>query len=309
MLGAMRVTGLAGGVGGAKLLVGLQRALRPGALTAVVNTGDDARMYGLYVSPDVDIVTYRLAGLSDLEKGWGVAGDTSAVLESLARLGAETWFRLGDRDLATCLYRSERLSAGVSLSVITDDVRRSLGVPTSILPMTDDPVRTKVVLADGRTLDFQSYFVKERHEPAVSEVFFDGIDTAIPAPGVLDAIRDADLVVVCPSNPILSVAPILGLPGLREALRSHPRVVAVTPIVGGAALKGPADRMLADLGSESSASGVASLYSDLCDAFVVDSTDTTEAEKVAALDMEVIVADTIMDDEAASLRVAREVLG
>jgi LPPG:FO 2-phospho-L-lactate transferase len=276
----MNVTGLAGGVGGAKLLVGLQRALYPGALTAVVNTGDDASMYGVHVSPDVDIVTYRLA-----------------------------WFGLGDRDLATCLFRSERLAAGVPLSEVAEEIRRALGVPTRIIPMSDDEVRTKISLVDGRTLDFQTYFVKERHEPPVSEVFFRGIESAVAAPGVLDAIASADAVLICPSNPILSVGPILGLPGVRETLRSHPRVVAVTPIVGGAALKGPADRMLADLGSESSASGVASLYTGICDAFVVDSSDPQEADKVASLDMVPVLADTIMHTDDDSLRLAEEILG
>lgn len=308
MLGSMKVTGLAGGVGGAKLLAGLQRALRPGELTAVVNTGDDARVYGVHVSPDVDIVTYRLAGLLDPDKGWGIAGDSFAVVEALDRLGAETWFGLGDRDLATCVYRTERMRAGASLSEVSDEIREALGVPSWILPMTDDEVRTKVVVDGGRLLDFQTYFVKERHEPPVSEVLFSGIESATAGPGVLEAITGSGIVVVCPSNPILSVGPIVGLPGVREALREHPRVVGITPIVRGAALKGPADRMLADLGSESSASGVASLYADFCDAFVVDSSDTGQTGKVAALGIEPIIADTIMEDDDGSTRLAQEIL-
>ncbi|MGH2734780.1 MAG: 2-phospho-L-lactate transferase, partial [Actinomycetota bacterium] len=274
----MKISALAGGVGGAKLLVGLQRALAGTGdrLSAIVNTGDDAEIYNVHVSPDVDICTYWLAGIADTDRGWGIKDDTFEVLEGLRSLGVDTWFSLGDRDFATCLLRTQALSAGRKLTVVTDEIRRALGVRTRILPMSDDRVRTQIVTSDHRTLDFQTYFVKERTRPEVAEIMFAGMAEAVPGPGVLAALREADRVVLCPSNPIVSIGPILGLPGVREALRTHRRVLAVTPIVRGAALKGPADRMLRSLGSDSSASGVARLYSDFADLFVVDRADEQE---------------------------------
>lgn len=304
----MKVTALAGGVGGAKLLVGLQRALGPEELTAVVNTGDDAEIYGVRVSPDIDIVTYWLAGIADTERGWGIANDTFQVVVALEALGAEAWFRLGDRDFATCLHRTGRLSAGATLTAITDEIRRHLDVSTRILPMSDDEVRTKVVTDDDRTLEFQEYFVKERTEPEVVEVRFSGIADAKPAPGVIEAIDEADRVVICPSNPIVSIGPIISLVGVRDALRSHPSVIAVTPIVRGAALKGPADRLLKSLGYESSASGVARLYADFADDYVVDSSDDSESQPVDALGIRAVALDTIMPDHEASERLARALL-
>lgn len=304
----MRVAALAGGVGGAKLLVGLQRALGPGDLTAVVNTGDDAVVYGVHVSPDVDIVTYWLAGIADTERGWGLAGDTFAAVDGLRALGVDAWFSLGDRDLATCLYRTERLGAGASLSSVADEIRRALGVPTRVLPASDDRVRTRVVTADGRTLEFQEYFVRERHRPEVAEVVVAGLDDAKPAPGVLDALAAADAVVLCPSNPLLSIAPVVGLAGVRDALRAHPRVVAVTPIVRGAALKGPADRLLRSTVGDASASGVAALYADFADEFVVDASDAGEAERVDALGVRARVLDTVMSDPERAEALARALL-
>ncbi|CAN5702609.1 2-phospho-L-lactate transferase [soil metagenome] len=302
------VTALAGGVGGAKLLVGLQRATESGRLTAIVNTGDDAAFYGVHVSPDVDIVTYWLAGVADTARGWGLEGDTFAMVGALERLGGEAWFQLGDRDLATCMLRTQRLAAGASLSGATDELRRALGVPTRILPMSDDAVRTRLECTDGRTLEFQEYFVRERTRPDVTKVSFDGIAQAEPAPGVIAGISAADLVVLCPSNPILSLAPILGLDGVRDALRAHACVVAVTPIVRGAALKGPADRLLEGLGGSATASGVAALYGDFCDLFVVDASDAAEAEAVKALGVPSAALDTIMTDHAAAERLAVELL-
>ena len=304
----MDVTALAGGVGGSKLLVGLQDALAPDSLTAVVNTADDAVVYGVHVSPDVDIVTYWLAGIADRTRGWGIDGDTFNVVEAFAKLGTDTWFGLGDADFATCVFRSQRMGDGVALSTITDEIRRSLGVRTRILPMSDDPVRTRIVCADGRTLEFQEYFVRERQEPEVAEVRFAGIADAKPAPGVIEAIADAERVVVCPSNPVLSVAPILALPGVRDALREHPQVVAVTPIVGGRALKGPADKLLPAAGAESSATGVARLYADFCDTFVLDRRDEAETAEIEALGMRAVALDTIMSDLNRSTRLATEIL-
>ena len=303
----MRVAAVAGGVGGAKLLVGLQRVA--GAdLTAIVNTADDAEIYGVHVSPDVDIVTYWLAGIADTKRGWGIDGDTFTVVDSLAQLGAQTWFRLGDRDLATCLYRTERLRVGEALSSVTRDVAAALGVVASVVPMSDDPVRTRVTTEAGDTLEFQEYFVREETRPVVKQVLFAGIEGAKPAPGVVEAIQVADLVVVCPSNPIVSIGPILALPGVRDALREHAHVLAVTPIVRGAALKGPADRLMASLGSESSASGVARLYADFCDVFVVDVSDTAEKQRVETLGIRSATLDTIMSDHDASERLARALI-
>jgi LPPG:FO 2-phospho-L-lactate transferase len=299
----MNVTALAGGVGGAKLLVGLQRVLGD-KVTAIVNTGDDTTIYGVHVSPDLDIVTYWLAGIADRARGWGVEGDTFSVVERLRELGRETWFSLGDADLATCLHRTERMRAGATLTEVTNEIRTTLGVVTSIMPMTDDPVATRIATADGRTLEFQEYFVKERCEPEVREVRFAGITDAAPGPRVLGAIERADRVVLCPSNPLLSIAPILALPGVRDALRAHADVVAVSPIVAGRALKGPAGRILDSTGHGSSASAVAQMYADFVTTFVVDSSDPEEAEKVDASGIRTLVIDTVMHDLDASERVA-----
>jgi LPPG:FO 2-phospho-L-lactate transferase len=302
----MKVTALAGGVGGAKLLVGLQRATDD--LTAIVNTADDAVIYDVHVSPDVDIVTYWLAGLADTDRGWGIRGDTFEVIEALGRLGNSVWFRLGDRDLATCLFRTERLRAGDTLSAATDTIRRALEVPTTILPMSDEVVSTRLVTADRRTLEFQQYFVAERQEPEIVEVRFAGIADAKPAPGVIESLEAADKVILCPSNPVVSIGPILALPEVREVLKAHPSVVAVSPIVRGAPLKGPADKLLRTIGAEVSASGVAALYEDFVDLFVVDSTDPEEIDRVEALGIRAAGLDTIMSDHSASERLARALL-
>lgn len=304
----MNVTALAGGVGGSKLLVGLQQVLARDELTAVVNTADDATFYGVHVSPDVDIVTYWLAGVADRARGWGIQDDDFKVVGGLQRLGTETWFRLGDKDFATCLFRTTRMAEGATLSAITDEIRRALGVATRILPMSDEPVQTRVVCEDGRTLEFQEYFVKERQAPAVAEVRFAGIADAKPAPGVIEAIQDADRVVLCPSNPVVSLAPILALAGVRDAVREHPNVVAVSPIVEGRAIKGPADKLLPTLGAEPSATGVATLYRDICNVFALDARDAGEADAIEQLGMRALVLDTIMVDDVASARLARELL-
>ncbi|MDQ4065041.1 MAG: 2-phospho-L-lactate transferase CofD family protein, partial [Actinomycetota bacterium] len=229
-------------------------------------------------------------------------------LDRLKALGVDAWFGLGDRDLGTCMFRAARLTAGASLSEVTDEIRTRLGVAARVLPMSDDPVRTKIVSADGRTLDFQEYFVKERCDVEVAEIRLDGVADARPAPGVLDAIRAADRVVLCPSNPLLSIAPIVALAGIRDELARHPSVTAVTPIVRGAALKGPADRLLERLGHGSSASAVARMYVDFCDRFVVDARDPDEIGKVAALGLDALALDTVMDNDDDSERLARALL-
>jgi LPPG:FO 2-phospho-L-lactate transferase len=301
----VKVTALAGGVGGAKMLVGLDAVAD---LTAIVNVGDDDVVYGVRVCPDIDICTYWLAGIADTERGWGISDDYTVVIDAFARLGGDAWFQLGDRDFATCLFRTQRLAAGATLSGVTDEIRRVLGVNATLLPATDDHLRTQIVTRDGRTLEFQEYFVKERQAPEVAEVLFTGASQATPAPGVLAAIAGADTVVICPSNPMLSVGPIVALPGIRDALREHPRVVAVTPIVRGAALKGPADRIMRSTGIEPRASEVARLYADFVDLFVVDATDREEAALVREMGMRDATFDTIMADRATSTRLARELV-
>jgi LPPG:FO 2-phospho-L-lactate transferase len=304
----VNVTALAGGVGGAKLLVGLDQALGSGDLTAIVNTGDDAVLYGVRVSPDIDIVTYWLAGIADFARGWGIANDTFTVVDSLAALGGESWFRLGDRDFGTCLYRTQRLRDGAALSVVTDELRRGFGVSSRVTPATDDDMRTLIHTTDGRTLEFQQYFVRERQQPEVSSVTYSGREESKPAPGVIDALASADLIVLCPSNPVLSIGPVLAVNGVRDALRAHDNVVAVTPIVRGAALKGPADRILRSMGFGSSAASVARMYSDFVDVFVVDSRDPLQAEEIAAAGLRAKVLDTMMPDHHASYRLAEEIL-
>ncbi|HVF54379.1 MAG TPA: 2-phospho-L-lactate transferase [Actinomycetota bacterium] len=306
----MKVAALSGGVGGAKLLVGLDRALRDDhdRLTAIVNTADDATIYGVHVSPDVDIVTYWLAGVADTERGWGMRDDTFTVVTALEALGEEAWFRLGDRDLGTCMVRTRRLERGDTLTEATRMIATAFGLRPTLLPMSDDRVRTTLVTQRGRVLDFQEYFVKERCEPDVVDVLLSGVEVARPAPGVIEALEGADIVILCPSNPIVSTGPILALPGVRDALRRHPLVVAVSPIVGGRALKGPAEKLLRATGTDVSAQGVAGLYSDLCDVFVIDTTDAGDAAAIEDLGVATVVTDTIMTDHDASAALARVLL-
>ena len=306
-----RVVALAGGVGGAKLADGLHRALPPGSLTIVVNTGDDFDLHGLRIWPDHDTVMYTLAGLANRAQGWGLEGETWAAQEMLARLGAETWFQLGDRDLAVHGVRTAWTRAGVPATEIARRLQAALASGSPILPMTDADVRTEVRTDDG-WLEFQEYFVHRHQEPVVHEVRFRGIETAQTTPAVLDAIGAAELLVIAPSNPIVSVGPILAVPGVRAAIDARRaaggRAVAVSPIVGGKALKGPADRMLTSLGHESSALGVARLNAGLVDAFVVDQVDAGLAPHVEALGMRAQVADTVMTDDQGRLRLASAIL-
>ncbi|HYP24593.1 MAG TPA: 2-phospho-L-lactate transferase [Actinomycetota bacterium] len=304
----MNVTAICGGVGAAKLLIGISRALAGQGVTAVVNTADDDEIYGVHVSPDLDTITYWLSGLADTERGWGLAQDTFNLVEGLRDLGAEAWFNLGDRDFATCLLRKSMLDSGSSLSEVTAQVADALGVVHRLLPMTDDRVRTRVTAAGGRTLTFQEYFVRERCEPEVTGVTFEGVEDAAPAPGVLDAIATADVVVVCPSNPVVSIGPVLAVPGIADALARHPFVVAVSPIVGGRAIKGPADRMLESLGHGSTAAAVARGYGGFCDHFVVDVRDAGEVETVQSLGMACTALDTMMVDGTTSEKLARDLL-
>ena len=308
----MRVVCLAGGVGGAKLAEGLQQALAPGELTVIVNSGDDLERHSLTICPDQDTVMYTLAGIAGPE-GWGLAGDTWQVIGALARLGEGTWFRLGDGDIATHLYRTERLRRGERPTEVAVALGRALGVPSRVLPMADEPVRTRV-RTDGGWLDFQDYFVRLQQAPDVREVRFEGAERSQVTPEVAEAFRAAEAIVVAPSNPIVSIGPILAVGGMRQeiaaARRRGVRAVGVSGIVGGKALRGPADRMMASLGEEATARGVARRYASaqLLDTFVIDRLDESLAGGVRALGLQVVVTDTVMTDVAARVRLARDVL-
>ncbi|MDP9409928.1 MAG: 2-phospho-L-lactate transferase [Actinomycetota bacterium] len=304
----MRVCALAGGVGGAKLSAGLQEVLAPGALTVVVNTADDFDLWGLRICPDLDTVMYTLAGISNPETGWGLAGESFDALGMLARYGEDTWFLLGDRDLATHVLRTARLRAGETLTTVTGALSGSLGVRSAVLPMSDEEVST-VLKTPAGLLEFQEYFVRRGQRDEVLGVELRGVGEARPTDAVLEVLDAADVVVFCPSNPIVSVGPILALPGMREALASSsaPKV-AVSPIVGGRALKGPADRMLASLGHEVSAAGVAAIYEGLVDGMVIDRVDVEERAGIEALGMHVLATDSVMRGAQDRARLAREVV-
>ncbi len=302
------IVALAGGVGGAKLAQGLALAGGPGELTVVVNTADDFELWGLRICPDLDTVMYTLAGLADPVNGWGIAGDTHRALGAIERYGREPWFRIGDEDLATHVLRTERLRQGATLTKATAELAGGLGVAARVLPMADEPVATLVETATGR-LAFQDYFVARRQADDVLGVVFDGIGAARLPAGVAEAVAAAEVVVLCPSNPIVSLGPILAVPGLRAALTTTAApIVAVSPIVGGRALKGPADRMLATLGHEVSAAGVATIYAGLVDGIAIDETDHDLAERIGALGLETLVAPTVMGGAEDRRRLAEEVL-
>ena len=301
---------LAGGVGGAKLAHGLQAHLGT-RLVVVVNTADDVEQHGLLVSPDHDTVMYTLAGIDNREWGWGIAGETFNVTEMLERYGAETWFRLGDRDLATHIVRTARIRRGDRPTEIARDLQHALGVRAVILPMSDQPVRTEVLTDDG-WLEFQDYFVRRHQEPEVRDIRFTGIEDATSTPEVDAALEAAEAIVIAPSNPFVSVRPILSVAGIEAGLqtarsRGAP-VVAVSGIVGGVALKGPADRMLVSLGHEASALGVARQYMGIADVFVLDRLDEALAAPIRELGLKTVVTDTIMAGDAGRARLAAEVL-
>lgn len=301
----LNVVALAGGVGGAKLAAGLQAVLPPGNLTVIVNTGDDFEHWGLSICPDLDTVLYNLAGIHNPEMGWGRADESFTVLEETARLAGEDWFRLGDRDLALHLRRTHWLHQGISLSEVTDRLRRSLGVPSTILPMSDSPVPT-LVHTDQGDLPFQHYFVRLRCEPVLIDLSFLGAEQATPPQAALNAIRSADLIVICPSNPYVSIDPILSIPGMREAIRSCPRpVIGVSPIVGGQAIKGPAAKMMKEMGEMISPLTVADHLQDILDAFVIDDADSDVA---AVVGFPTLITDTIMHDDASRARLAAAIV-
>ncbi len=300
----IRVVALAGGVGGAKLADGLARCLPPEALTVVVNTGDDFTHYGLTVSPDLDTVMYTLAGLAHPVNGWGLAGDTQQMITMMRRYGDAAWFGLGDMDMATNLLRTQALANGESLSQITDRLAHALGVTACLLPMSDDRVATMVETVERGTLAFQEYFVRYRWQPTVTRLWFDGADRARPAPGILDAIVQADAIILCPSNPLLSIEPILQVPGIRAALEQRKApCVAVSPIIGGQAVKGPAAKLMAELSMEVSPAGVARYYGSLIDGLVVDTVD-----REVEIQQRKLVTSTWMKTTEDRDRLAREIL-
>ena len=302
------ITALAGGVGAARFLTGLLKLVNQKDLSVIVNTGDDIELFGLHISPDVDIVTYTLAGIVDEENGWGIKGDTFHCLEALRKFKGETWFNLGDRDLATHIFRTNLLKNGVKLSEVTARVSRLLGLEVTVLPMTDDRFETRVLIEEG-LVHFEEYFVKRGGKDEVLGVEFLGADRAKPAAGVLEAIREAEKVIVCPSNPIVSIGTILAVNGVRDALRhSDAKKVAVSPIIAGAPVKGPADKLMHGLGFEVSAFSVAELYSDFLDAFVLDVADSEEKGRIEKLGIEVEVTNTLMKSLEDKVELARTVL-
>jgi len=303
------ITALAGGVGAARFLRGLIDVVPPADVTAVVNTGDDIVLHGLHISPDLDTVTYTLADAIDRERGWGLGGETWQAMESLERYKGNTWFRLGDRDLATHLYRTQRLGDGQTLTAVTAEIAQAWGLGLRILPMSDDRVETRVVVEGEGEIGFQEYFVGRQHGVPVSEVRFAGVDTANPGPGVLDALADADVVVICPSNPIVSIGPVIAVGGVRDAVVARrEQAIAVSPIIAGRALKGPADRMLTELGHEASVVGVARLYAPLVATLVIDEEDADRVDAVEAEGLRCVVAQTIMHGPAEAATLAKVVL-
>ncbi|MFI5045355.1 MAG: 2-phospho-L-lactate transferase, partial [Acidimicrobiales bacterium] len=314
------ITVLSGGVGAARFLRGVLGSYEAADITAIVNVGDDAEMHGLSVSPDLDTITYTLAGAVNAETGWGLEGETWQAMGQLRRYAeanlidpdaatgndAAGWFSLGDLDLGTHLYRTSRLRAGATLTEVTDEIARTWGLELAMLPVTDDRLQTIVTTVDGRELSFQEYFVRENHQVVVSDIRFDGAATARPGPHVLESIDSARVVCIAPSNPVVSIDPVLAVPGVREAVATaRDRTVVVSPIVGGAALKGPADRLLRELGHEATVVGIARWYAPLAETLVIDSVDVDLAGAVEAEGMACVVTDTIMSDPAVSAQLAR----
>jgi LPPG:FO 2-phospho-L-lactate transferase len=303
------VVALAGGVGAAKLLRGLVRVIPPKNLFIIGNVGDDVELYGLHISPDLDIIMYTLAGIVDETKGWGIAGDTFNCLEMLERLGFETWFQLGDKDLAIHITRTKMLREGMTLSQATAKLCKMLGVEANLIPMSDNLVRTKI-RSGNMLLDFQEYFVKRKTMDTVTGVIFEGAEKAEPAPGVIEAIKGAEHIIICPSNPVLSIAPILAVSAIRKALeKSKAPIVGVSPIVGGKALKGPADRVMASMGFEPSAYGVAKFYGKMLKHFIIDEIDKEQRTLIEGLGIKVTVTNTVMKSVEDSIHLAEVVMG
>jgi LPPG:FO 2-phospho-L-lactate transferase len=302
------ITALAGGVGAARFLTGLIRLVNQEDTSVIVNTGDDMEMFGLHISPDIDIVTYTLAGIVDEQKGWGVKNDTFQCLEMLKKMGSDTWFALGDRDFATHIFRTQMLKKGYSLSQVTQEICRFLGLRVKVLPMANEKFESWIRLEDG-FVHFEEYFVKRAQKDNILGVEFIGASEAKPAPGVIEALMTSENIVICPSNPIVSIGTILAVQGIREALKNtNAKIAGVSPIVAGATIKGPADKMLASLGLEVSAYSVAKLYSDFLDTFVIDVKDSDQAERIRQLGINVKVTNTIMKSLDDKISLAKTVL-
>ncbi len=302
------ITALAGGVGAARFLTGLNQLVKQEDISVIVNTGDDMDMFGLHISPDIDIVTYTLADIVDEQKGWGVKDDTFQCLEMLKKMGLDTWFALGDRDFATHIFRTEMLKKGYSLTQVTEEICNSLELKVNVMPMTNERFETWIRLKEG-LVHFEEYFVKRGSKDTILEVQFIGAANAKPAPGVIEALRASEKIVICPSNPIVSIGTILAVKGIREALKkTNAKIVGVSPIVAGAAIKGPADKMLASLDLEVSAYSVAKLYSDFLDTFVIDVKDSDQAERIRQLGIDVKVTNTIMRSLDDKISLAKTVL-
>jgi LPPG:FO 2-phospho-L-lactate transferase len=299
---------LTGGTGGAKLIEGLAAEIDPAELTIICNTGDDCVFHGLHISPDIDTVTYTLAGLIDDAKGWGIKGDTFTTLEQLGRLGADTWFKLGDKDLATHMTRTRLMAEGLTLSQVTERIRTAFSIKARIIPMSDDRIETRVRTTRGE-ISFQEYFVKEHWQPEVTRVFYADVEKSKPAPGVLDALGSAPAIIVCPSNPVTSISPILAVPGIRNALKeTSATVVGVSPLIGASAISGPAHKLMSATGWEASALGVARAYADFLDVFLVTNEDQRLKAQIAELNVKMVATNIRMDDLASKRRLAREVL-
>ncbi|MFQ5788227.1 MAG: 2-phospho-L-lactate transferase [Thermodesulfobacteriota bacterium] len=303
------ITALAGGVGAARFLKGLSRVIKTEQLTVIVNTGDDIKISGLYVSPDIDIVIYWLSNLVDREKGWGLREDTFKFIEALNRFGIETWFNIGDRDLATHMYRTHLRNKGHTPSEITSKIANAFGIKNiKILPMTDEDVETWIVTDEGE-MHFQEYLIKKGMTPYVKGINIKGIEKAHPAPGVIKAIEKASVIIICPSNPIISIGPILQVSKIREALKkTTAKVIAISPLVGGKPLKGPADRLMRGLGLEVSSTQVAKLYKDFLDEIVIDEKDRNEEHAIKSLGIKPLMIDTIMSNDEKAKRIAELVL-
>ena len=301
---------ISGGVGAARFLSGLMQVVEPAEITAIGNVGDDIELHRLHVSPDLDTITYTLARAINPDTGWGLTDESWQAMESLGRYGGVTWFNLGDRDLGTHLYRSGRLSEGATLSEVTEEITRAWGVEIALLPATNDRLRTMITVAGEGEISFQEYFVHRQHSVPVTGIRFDGAEASRPAPGVLEAISAAQIVIIAPSNPLVSIDPVLAVPGVRDAVCSQRhRTVAISPIVAGAALKGPADRLMRELGHVPSVVGVSEIYAELASTLIVDAADAALAEGVEAAGQRCIVAPTIMSDAAAARALGETVLG
>ena len=303
------ITALGGGVGAAKFLEGLTKIVPIEKLTLVINTADDIELYGFNISPDIDTVIYRLSGNIDTDKGWGLKGDSSTILDSLSSFGSETWFGLGDKDFATQIFKKGHSQAGKTKTEITKLTAESFGLEKlSIIPMCNESVETWIETNDGE-MHFQEYYIKHQMRPGVKDIKLRGIEDAEPSPGVIEAIMESELIIICPSNPIISIGPILDVKGIREAIvKSQAKVVAISPLIGGKPLKGPADKLMRGLGLEASSSAIAGLYSDFLDLMVLDDSDTGEVEKISSLGISTFVTDTIMTDRDKSKELSEKIL-